>query len=67
MRPDRIAGLGIARTFQNIELFTGLCTLDNIMAARHVLMKQNFVASTFYFGSAAERGNAPPQDRRGHH
>jgi branched-chain amino acid transport system ATP-binding protein len=52
MRPDRIAGLGIARTFQNIELFTGLSTLDNIMAARHILMKQNFLASTFYTGSA---------------
>ncbi len=52
MRPDRIARLGIARTFQNIELFTGLSTLDNLMAARHVLMKQNVLSSSLYFGWA---------------
>ena len=43
MRPDKLAKLGIARTFQNIELYTGISTQDNIMAARHVLMKQSFV------------------------
>jgi len=52
IRPDRAARLGLARTFQNIELFTGLSTLDNIMAARHVLMKQNFLSSAIFFGSA---------------
>ena len=52
MRPDRLAKLGIARTFQNIELYTGLSTQDNIMAARHVLMKQNFVTGALYFGWA---------------
>ena len=52
IRPDKAAQLGLARTFQNIELFTGLSTLDNIMAARHVLMKQNFLSSTLYFGWA---------------
>jgi len=52
IRPDRTTGLGIARTFQNIELFTGLSTLDNIMAARHALMKQNFVSGAFYLGRA---------------
>ena len=52
IRPDRAAKLGLARTFQNIELFTGLNTLDNIMAARHVLMKQNFLSSALYFGWA---------------
>jgi len=31
MRPDKLAKLGIARTFQNIELYTGLSTQDNIM------------------------------------
>ena len=52
MRPDKLAKLGIARTFQNIELYTGLSTQDNIMAARHVLMKQNFVAGGLYVGWA---------------
>jgi branched-chain amino acid transport system ATP-binding protein len=32
-RPDKLARLGIARSFQNIELYTGLSTQDNIMAA----------------------------------
>jgi len=52
IRPDRAARLGLARTFQNIELYTGLSTLDNIMAARHVLMKQNVLSSALYFGPA---------------
>ena len=49
-RPDKLAKLGIARTFQNIELYTGLSTQDNIMAARHVFMKQNFLAGALYYG-----------------
>jgi len=52
MRPDKVAELGLARTFQNIELYTGLTTQDNIMAARHVLMKQNFLSGALYFGWA---------------
>ncbi len=52
MRPDKLAKLGIARTFQNIELYAGLSTQDNIMAARHVLMHQNFLTGALYFGWA---------------
>ena len=52
IRPDKAARLGLARTFQNIELYTGLSTLDNIMAARHIMMKQNFVSGALYFGWA---------------
>jgi branched-chain amino acid transport system ATP-binding protein len=52
IRPDRAARLGLARTFQNIELYSGLSTLDNIMAARHILMQQNFLSSSLYFGPA---------------
>ena len=52
IRPDKAAKLGLARTFQNIELYTGLSSLDNIMAARHVMMKQNFLSSALYFGWA---------------
>ncbi|HUL31347.1 MAG TPA: ABC transporter ATP-binding protein, partial [Thermodesulfobacteriota bacterium] len=52
MRPDKLAKLGIARTFQNIELYTGLSTQDNIMAARHALMRKSFVAGGLYVGWA---------------
>ena len=51
-RPDKLARLGIARTFQNIELYAGLSTEDNIMAARHVLMHQNFITGALYLGWA---------------
>ena len=52
VRSDKVAKMGIARTFQNIELYSGLSTLDNIMAARHVLMKQNIFSTFLYFGPA---------------
>ncbi len=48
----KIASLGIARTFQNIALYTGLSTLDNLMAARHIHMQQNSLASMLYWGRA---------------
>ena len=46
----RIAELGISRTFQNIELFTGLSTLDNLMAARHIHMRGGALAGFLFFG-----------------
>ncbi len=52
LAPHKIAELGIARTFQNIELFTGLSTLDNLMAARHIHMRQGLLSSAIYFGGA---------------
>lgn len=48
----RIAQLGIARTFQNIQLYTGMTTLDNLMAARHIHFKENVFAGAIYFGKA---------------
>ncbi|MEM7034589.1 MAG: ATP-binding cassette domain-containing protein, partial [Chloroflexota bacterium] len=50
--PRFIAGLGIARTFQNLALYTGLSTVDNLMAARHIHMKQNAFSSALYWGAA---------------
>ena len=48
----KIAGLGISRTFQNIQLYTGLSAVDNLMAARHIFFKGNFLQDGIYFGSA---------------
>jgi branched-chain amino acid transport system ATP-binding protein len=48
----RIAKLGISRTFQKIELYTGLNTLDNLMAGRHIHLKQGTLSSYLYFGPA---------------
>lgn len=52
LRPDKIAALGIARTFQNIQLYTGMNTVDNLMAARHIHMGGNFLTGAVYFGWA---------------
>jgi branched-chain amino acid transport system ATP-binding protein len=47
MRPFRVAGLGVARTFQNIKMFAGMTALENVMVGRHVRSKAGFVASMF--------------------
>jgi len=52
MLPYRIAPLGIARTFQHTALYTGLSTLDNLMAARHIHMKAGMLDSIIYRGRA---------------
>ncbi len=46
----RVAGLGVARTFQNVALFTGMTALQNIMLGCHPQMKGRFFSSLFYWG-----------------
>jgi branched-chain amino acid transport system ATP-binding protein len=43
--PDRIAKLGIARTFQNIRLFANLSALENVMIGRHVRTRAGVVGA----------------------
>ena len=44
LRPDQIARLGIARTFQNVQLFRSMSALDNVLVARHSHMKTGVLA-----------------------
>ena len=46
LKPNRIAEKGIARTFQNIRLFTQLTVAENVDLAQHVRLKSNWVAAT---------------------
>jgi len=49
--PHRIAGLGIARTFQNIELFEHATLLQNLLLARHVHKKSGFFGELLFLPS----------------
>ena len=53
MRPHVAAAQGIARTFQNVALFKGMSTLDNIMTGRNLRMSRwatNIVSAAIYYG-----------------
>lgn len=50
LKPHKIAALGLARTFQNIELYSGLSALDNLMAARHIHMRHGALLGCMFFG-----------------
>jgi branched-chain amino acid transport system ATP-binding protein len=52
MRPYEAAAQGIARTFQNIALFRGMSTLDNIMTGRNLRMKTGLLWQALHFGPA---------------
>jgi branched-chain amino acid transport system ATP-binding protein len=52
MRPHRAAAQGIARTFQNVALFKGMSTLDNLMAGRILKMRRGLFWHALYWGPA---------------
>jgi branched-chain amino acid transport system ATP-binding protein len=52
MKPHQAAREGIARTFQNIALFKGMTTLDNIMTGRNTRMRVNFLLQALHLGPA---------------
>ena len=47
LKPHTVAALGVARTFQKVELFQGMTVLDNIKLGRHFLMKFSLLGSFF--------------------
>ena len=50
--PVAIASLGIARTFQNLALFSNLTVLDNLMLGRHHVMRTGLLAGALWWGPA---------------
>jgi branched-chain amino acid transport system ATP-binding protein len=52
LRPHRIAALGVARTFQNVELFAHLTVLDNLMLGRHHHLRYGALSALAWLGRA---------------
>ncbi|MBW1703816.1 MAG: ABC transporter ATP-binding protein [Deltaproteobacteria bacterium] len=50
VKPDKIAAMGIARTFQNLAIFTGMSALGNIMVGRTMMMHSNIFSQALYWG-----------------
>jgi branched-chain amino acid transport system ATP-binding protein len=51
-RSHKVAGFGISRTFQNIELFRGMTVLENIKLGRHIHLRSGALAGMIYLGKA---------------
>lgn len=52
LSPFKRAQLGLARSFQNIELFKGMTVIDNLMLGRHIHMRTNLFTGGLWFGKA---------------
>jgi len=64
LKPDKIARLGIARTFQNIELFNNMNCMENIMLGRHVFMKTGILRGGLMWGKNSFAGKEEAQHRK---
>ena len=51
--PHQVSNMGISRAFQNLELFSGLSVLDNLLLARHQNLKYSFFQAVWFYGKAS--------------
>jgi branched-chain amino acid transport system ATP-binding protein len=51
--PHQVSSMGVARAFQNLELFRGMTVLDNLMLARHQKLRYNVLQAMLFFGKAS--------------
>ncbi len=51
--PHQVSSMGIARAFQNLELFRGMTVLDNLMLARHQKLKYNLLQAMVFLGKTS--------------
>ena len=58
MKPHRIAALGVARTFQNIELFQHMTVIDNLLLGRHLHMRTGILTGALFYGRALREETA---------
>ena len=63
LTPDRIARKGVARTFQNIELFSNATVMDNLMLGRHIHMKAGVFSGAFLWGRASRAAREEIRNR----
>ena len=63
-KPDKVARMGIARTFQNIELFNNMNAMENIMVGRHLYMKTGLFRGAFLWGKNSFAGKEEIAHRR---